>query len=241
MRKCSSSGRRSIACPARAAAISRSCHRPRKSRVRTLLRDFQAAAGGAAGAAGNLWLSFKRHLRLLKQTGFVDRTDILTPDGRWASKLRVDQPLLIAEAIRRGALTGASAEILAGGLAPFVWDRLTEVQLRLEDPAELESMSLAFERIMERIAGIRELKRQRGFASPLLSFWPAAVLYLWARGMPWEGLLKTASVDEGDLASLIMRTADHLRQVTSLEETHPELAAVAREGIARILREPVEI
>jgi superfamily II RNA helicase len=46
-------------------------------------------------------------------------------------------------------------------------------------------------------------------------------------------------VDEGDMASLIMRTADHLRQVANLKETHPRLAETAEEAIRRILREPV--
>jgi hypothetical protein len=46
-------------------------------------------------------------------------------------------------------------------------------------------------------------------------------------------------VGEGDLASLIMRTADHLRQVAALKDTHPELADTAAKSIALILREPV--
>jgi hypothetical protein len=48
-------------------------------------------------------------------------------------------------------------------------------------------------------------------------------------------------IDEGDLASLMVRTADHLRQVTNLRETHPDLADTARTAIENILREPVFI
>jgi ATP-dependent RNA helicase HelY len=48
-------------------------------------------------------------------------------------------------------------------------------------------------------------------------------------------------VDEGDLTSLIARTADHLRQVTNLGETHPDLSSVAAKAIDLILREPVYI
>jgi hypothetical protein len=48
-------------------------------------------------------------------------------------------------------------------------------------------------------------------------------------------------VDEGDLASLIVRTADHLRQVTNLSETHPDLTSTAGTAIEQILREPVFI
>jgi len=38
-----------------------------------------------------------------------------------------------------------------------------------------------------------------------------------------------------------MRTADHLRQVANLSDTHPELAAVAANAVELILREPVYI
>jgi len=37
------------------------------------------------------------------------------------------------------------------------------------------------------------------------------------------------------------RTADHLRQVTNLSETHPGLSSVAARAIDLILREPVYI
>jgi len=46
-------------------------------------------------------------------------------------------------------------------------------------------------------------------------------------------------VSEGDMASLVMRTADHLRQVVSLKDTHGDLAAIATEAVGLILREPV--
>jgi hypothetical protein len=41
------------------------------------------------------------------------------------------------------------------------------------------------------------------------------------------------------MAMLITRTADHLRQVAGLSDTHPELAETAREAIELIFREPV--
>ena len=59
--------------------------------------------------------------------------------------------------------------------------------------------------------------------------------------MGWEELLLRIPVNEGDMASLIMRTAEHLRQVKNLKETHSDLAAVAGGAIALIMREPVLI
>jgi superfamily II RNA helicase len=190
---------------------------------------------------GGLWLNFKRHLRFLREVGFVDSDNRLTPDGHWATKLRLDQPLLIAEAIRNGAMTGVETNILTACLASFVWDKTQEREMGPKVTADLARLKQAFDRLVNSIRWIRTLKAKRGFDSPPILFWPAAALYLWARGNPWEQLLDRVPIDEGDMASLIMRTADHLRQVANLRETHSSLARMAEKGIGRILREPVYV
>ena len=219
----------------------RLCHRVKKGRFNQLLSEFRASADRMEGTSGGLWLSFKRQVQFLKETGFVDETDRLTSDGQWASNLRLDQPLLIAEAIRKGAFEGISSEALAGGLAPFVWDRGQEMELRVKGALDLTVIEDMFDRLLNHIEGIRGLKDKRGFQSPPLMFWPAAALFIWAKGIPWKELLYFVPADEGDMASLIMRTADHLRQVAALRETHSSLASVAAESIDLILREPVYI
>ncbi|MCJ7687140.1 MAG: DEAD/DEAH box helicase [Desulfobacteraceae bacterium] len=219
----------------------RLCHRIKKGRFNHLLSEFRASSDRVEGTSGGLWLSFKRQVQFLKDTGFVDETDRLTSDGHWASNLRLDQPLLIAEAIRKGAFEEISSEALAGGLAPFVWDRGKEMELRVKGALDLTVIEDMFDRLLNYIEGIRTLKDERGFQSPPLMFWPAAALFMWAKGIPWKQLLYFVPADEGDMASLIMRTADHLRQVAALRETHDSLASVAAGSIELILREPVYI
>jgi superfamily II RNA helicase len=186
-----------------------------------------------------LWISFKRHLRFLTETGFVDETGRLTQDGIWASKLRLDQPLLITEAIRNGGFKDASPEVLAGLTALFVWDRTQEVEARLAGLEDLDVLLDAFDRLMDSMEEIMLLMNRRGFTYPQIMFWPGAVLFQWTKGLSWEKLLSCVPVGEGDMASLIVRTADHLRQVQNLQETHPVLARTAREAIDLILKEPV--
>jgi len=219
----------------------RSCHGKRKGPLWGPLKEFLSLSEHVEGMKGGLWLSFRRHLRFLKETGFVDEQDRLSPDGEWASKLRLDQPLLIAEAIRKGAFSDLSHEILAGCLAPFVWDRDLDVELSEQGGFDLSDLEEPFEGVLESIVEIRSSKSKRGFESPRLVSWPAAALFVWAKGVQWEHVLRFTSVDEGDLASLVMRTADHLRQFTNLAATHPRLAAVAGEAVELILREPVYI
>jgi ATP-dependent RNA helicase HelY len=217
----------------------RVCHSGKRGDMRILLRRFRALESELDGLKGGLWLSFKRHVRFLRDTGFVDQGDRLTPDGSWASKLRLDHPLLIAEAIRGGAFRGAGPEVMAGCIAPFVWDRVQDQEVKVSSPMSLGELEDAFDRMQEHIEDVRMLKTRRGFENPPLLFWPAASLFLWAKGVPWEELVSFIPVDDGDMASLIIRTADHLRQVANLEETHPQLASTAREAIGLTLRDPV--
>ncbi len=217
------------------------CHGRAKSPFQQSLSEFRDLSERMSGTGSGLWLSFTRHLRFLKETGFVDEQYRMLPDGYWASKLRLDRPLEIAEAIRTGALEGVSPEILAGGLASFVWDRNQEVELKVKWRLDLTELERVFDKIMDHIEEIRSLKKRRGFDKPFIMFWPAAALFMWAKGIPWEQLLEFVSVSEGDLASLVMRTADHLRQIVNLQESHPQLASVAENAVELILREPVFI
>jgi ATP-dependent RNA helicase HelY len=217
------------------------CHSGKKSEIRRLLSEFRYLAGQMDGVGGGLWLSFKRYLRFLKETRFVDERDRLTPDGIWASKLRLDHPLLIAEAIREGGFDEVTPETMAGCLAPFVWDRGQDLETKVRSPVALGAMEQSFHRLLGSLEQMRALLARRGFANPQIPFWPAAALFLWAKEMDWQKLLFSVPVDEGDMASLIVRTADHLRQVANLEETHPELASRATQAIRLILREPVHI
>ncbi len=185
--------------------------------------------------SGWLWESFLDHLTFLKNTGFVDQNNRLTPQGRWASRLRLDHPVLVAEAIRKGVFQDRPASVLAGLMAPFVLDRDREVLLRGQD---LREMAEAFDELLWAIHEMGRLLSEEGFRTPVLQFWSAAAVYLWAKGLSWRELTGSVNLDEGDLVSLILRTADHLRQLCDLGETHPALAHTARLALRRIQREP---
>jgi len=217
------------------------CHGDENREVEGLLKEIRDLGVPVEGMSEGLWLSFKRHLRFLKETGFVDRQDHLTDDGKWASKLRLDHPLLIAEAIRRGGFEGVAPPVMAGCVAPFVWDRPTDVELSRRPPLNLSEIWEAFEKLQKRIEWIRVLKERRGFENPRIFFWPAAALFMWAKGCSWEEVTSALPVDEGDMTSLIVRTADHLRQMSNLAESHPSIAATAEKAVSLVLREPALI
>jgi len=188
-----------------------------------------------------LWIEFSRHCDFLIMNGFADPDGSLTTDGHWAAKLRLDQPLIIAELIRKGLLEKLKPELLSAMLAVFVNDKFRDLEFDDQinwDPRELKQ---SFSRMKEEIGPLVELKKKYGFSVPNFQFWPAAALYLWSLQRSWEEVQQLTGADEGDLAMLIFRTADNLRQIVSLEATHPGLAAKAGACIRLLLREPVVI
>jgi len=68
---------------------------------------------------------------------------------------------------------------------------------------------------------------------------PAAAIFAWAGGMPWDEVHSIYEMEEGDLAMLILRTADNLRHIHALSEVFPRISMTAAEAIEVILRDPV--
>jgi ATP-dependent RNA helicase HelY len=81
--------------------------------------------------------------------------------------------------------------------------------------------------------------KSRGFDVRQFYLRPAAMTHAWASGYPWENVIKEYGMAEGNLAMLMMRTADNLRHTANLVGVFPEAAATAREAIGLIMKEPV--
>ncbi|ADK85967.1 DEAD/DEAH box helicase domain protein [Desulfarculus baarsii DSM 2075] len=181
------------------------------------------------------WYDFVRHLEFLRSEGFVDSQGGLTQDGLWASKLRLDQPVLIAQAIRSGALPQNDPVLLAALLALFVDDRERES----DSPYLSQRLREGLATLLADIEPLLERLRQWGFHTPALPMPAASAMFAWALGQEFADVVALYGGAEGDLAALIYRTADNLRQIASLHDTHPALSASAREAVELLLRPPV--
>ena len=194
-------------------------------------------AGQTSSAAALLWKDFSLHLEFLQREGFVEKAGRLTEDGHWASRLRLDHPLLVAECLRKNAFPEDNERLLAAVVAVFAYDRDDEIQLATK---ELPHKLMAALRKM--LLAVRPLSRRletAGFVGAKLYPSVGVVMYYWAQGLNWDDVIKSTGIAEGDMASLILRTADSLRQIASLKESHPEVAACAYRTREAILREPV--
>jgi superfamily II RNA helicase len=215
------------------------CEPKKRSRFRERINRALRVRGRLDQVTKQLWHEFQRHFHFLQNEGYLDKTGRLSSDGIWASQLRLDQPLLVAESIRRDVFPHHDPAMLAGLIAPFVTDRDSSDEaldrLNLLHPA----LGQAFSKMISALHPLRRRLHQHGFPENPPAFWPAATIYTWISGSSWEELVEISGLDEGDLAMLIYRTADSLRQLEGLGLTHPFLAASASEAIHRLLREPV--
>lgn len=183
--------------------------------------------------------AFRNHMDMLVELGYVDDHGAPTYDGTWAAKLRLDHPLLIAELIRSGQFRNVGPIELAAMIAPFVLDKDREIHISKELWARTKSLWRLFKKVVNSLGPVVSLMSERGFQAPAIMFWPAATVFLWSQEVNWEELNAHISADEGDISMMLLRTADHLRQLLDLEKEEPELAAKASEAIRLIMRPPL--
>jgi ATP-dependent RNA helicase HelY len=212
--------------------------------IQTLLRQsfarfqHQHAHQDGQEAEADLWESLLDQVDFLKETGYAGESGRLTEDGRWASQLRVDQPLMIAEGFRLGIFPESDPALLAAIIASFVNERQTDDPDRRPEgvPKKLRS---AFSRVRHQLAPFIKHMTRRGFAPSELHFAPAITIYKWCTGIPWEAVVREAGIEEGDLANLVFRTADNLRHIASLKHVFPKQAQAASEAVGMIMKEPL--
>jgi superfamily II RNA helicase len=187
-----------------------------------------------------LWTDFLDHMDFLTQENFVTPEGHLTEDGIWASKLRIDAPLLVAQGIRQNLLPQTDPALLAAIISSFV----NEKEFK-DDPLYHKALPKRFkEAFLDARKGLKPFAVKlldKGFEAPNLFVQPSLLLYLWAHDEPWDDIVTRSEYAAGDLARLILRTSENLRQISKLDETFPVLARTAKKAIDLILKEPVVI
>ena len=174
----------------------------------------------------------------LRHEKFVTKTGELTEDGLWASSLRIDSPLLVAQSLRENLLPDSSPAILAGIMGAFVNERQFKDD-KVSGDTVPESLLSTFLTLRKKLKPFATNMKKKGFPAPNLYIQPAVSLYGWALDEPWESVTARTDFAEGDLARLILRTAENLRHLTNLKNTFPKIADSAEKAIEMILKEPV--
>ncbi len=154
-----------------------------------------------------------------------------------AAQLRIDQPLLVAEGLRRELFPEQDPALLAAVMAALVNEKETDEHL---DSKRLpKQLTGCVKKINRGLRGFVKHMQARGFDTRQLFYRPALHMWAWASGRPWEKIIRAGQMAEGDLAMLVMRTSDHLRHISALQPIFPTMAATAKQSITIILRDPV--
>ena len=185
----------------------------------------------------SLWKDFLKYLDFLKKTGYAAPNGTLTHDGVWASQLRVDQPLMIAEGFRSGIFPDADPALLAAMIAIFVYERDSNGTIKTGFKPNI--LLSAFRKVKKNLEPFAIKMKKDGFHVRPLFLLPAATIYAWSTGQPWDRVRAIAEMEEGDLAMLILRTADNLRHIRSLQRVFPKASETAAAAIDIIIRSPV--
>ena len=193
--------------------------------------------GTSPDLAERIWRPFERRAQVLDHYGYLDfEGEKVTPSGKWLADLRVDRPLLIGEAFRRGMLDELKPSEIAGLVASIAADADRDFG------AGRVSGSLAyalgnFEDVVYDISGV-EWKHH---IEPVeeLNYSAAAAAERWAKEMSWDELTSRTKAEEGDLVRLLSRTGEALRQIAGLSAANSVAAATAREAAEIVLREPI--
>lgn len=225
--------------PCSSCSIRMDCLNGRKSRLGKLLRKLKHYEEKLQVIQYSLWKEFARHLRFLQSEGYVTEKGELTADGVWACRLRLDQPILVSECIRKNVFPDKDPILLSALVAPFVNDRRTDKETSYKDIEGNVPLKKAFSTLSATLKPLYRRLDREGFPCHTLTFWPVKAVFMWASGKSWAETRLESGIDEGDLAMLIYRTVDNLRQLTSLVDTHPKLVQTAEDAIQLLLREPI--
>ncbi|MBN8549794.1 MAG: hypothetical protein J0M12_10815 [Deltaproteobacteria bacterium] len=176
-------------------------------------------------------------LTALEKLGYIERGG-LTEKGYWAANLCTSLVLELAEAIADHLFSDLSTWEVVGLVASIAGDPHRPYLSIKKNPMQKE----LFKRMEAVVERIKNSYRVPGASEVAVLPEAAITVITWMEAESWSefaGLLRLNGVAEGDVSRLVSQTADHLNQISRLEDSHPDLARLAAEGRKRILRPPL--
>ena len=197
---------------------------------------FRKAESGP-NLAETIWRPFDQRARVLDHYGYIDyAAEKVTESGKWLADLRVDRPLLLGEALRRGIFDELKPSDAAGLIASVAADPDRDFGAG-RGSGSLGYVLSNFEDVVYDVAKI-EWKNGVDTVEEI-NYSAASAAERWAKETSWEDLVSRTKAEEGDLVRLLSRTGEALRQVAGLASTNPKAANAARTAADIVLREPV--
>ena len=184
-----------------------------------------------------LWEPFDRRAKILDHFGYLDYdAETVTESGKWLADLRIDRPLLVGEALKRGIFDDLKISEAAGLMASVASDADRSYG-EMRGSRAMFDLLADFEDIVVKVSNVEWKNRVE--PAEEINYSAAAAAERWTAGMEWDELVDRTRAEEGDLVRLLSRTGEALRQLANLRNSNPAAAAIAQTAAEAMLREPV--
>ncbi|MDR2443895.1 MAG: DEAD/DEAH box helicase, partial [Deltaproteobacteria bacterium] len=187
-------------------------------------------------AAKQKYTEFLHQVNCLREIGLVSPEGHLTQEGLVASMLRIDNPLILYQALQAKALPLKPAN-LAGIVAAFAspvysFSGQNSVDSPQFSQRRIEHMYREFRSefimVMQKIKPIIRMLNKWGYEPPaVFDFQRALAVYELASNNSFATASKMISPYPGDLVRLALLTAEHLNQLTEINDS-PYLADLTK-------------
>ncbi len=192
---------------------------------------------GAEMLSDRIWEPFQLRAEVLDHFGYINiETETVTESGKWLADLRIDRPLLVGEALKKGVFDSLKISEATGLMASVAADADRSYG-EMRSTRHMTEILADFEDIVVDVANVEW--RHRVNPVEEINYSAAAAAERWASGMEWDELVDRTRAEEGDLVRLLSRTGEALRQLANLRASNPQAAAIAQSAAEAILREPV--
>ncbi len=184
-----------------------------------------------------IWQPFENRAKVLDRFGYLDFTaQKVSESGKWLADLRLDRPLIVGEALKKGLFDDLETKQVAGLMGTLAGDSERDYGgLHLSD--KLLGVLTDIDKIIYEVSQVELKFGVEPF--DLINDSAAAAVETWAGGISWTDLVRETKAEEGDLVRLLSRTGEALMQIAHLYDSNPKAAKVARETAEMILREPI--
>jgi ATP-dependent RNA helicase HelY len=184
-----------------------------------------------------IWQPFESRAKVLDHFGYLDfAAETVTESGKWLADVRVDKPLLVGEALRRGLFEKLQVATAAGFMAAVAADADRSYgEMRCSN--RMLDVVEEFDQVLAEVGSV-EMK----FGIPPvedINLSAAAAAEAWANGWEWDRLVERTGAEEGDLVRLLSRTGEALLQLSKLRDANRAAADIADAASEAVLREPV--
>lgn len=207
-------------------------------------RKFESVVGVLedAGAFEALGLASQSNAAAKDNGGLVLAPDRrrFTPLGLVAREVRGSNELWLATALTHEALQILRPPQLAGVISALVApDAISRPNIQVDYPPSAEVIA-AVEALEPARAELAALQIRAGLDLPVsIDLRLSGVVEGWASGLGWADITADCGLDDGDVARLLMRTVDALRQAAYCEHLLKPLRTSAKAAATAMNRKPI--